>query len=250
MSGGAVDLSGGGGGGGGGPSVGGVSLAGPSSASTGGGASSSSGHGGGFAASAMSHPVVQDQMQAMAYDQAQQGMQAAKTGAILAAQEIGKYIQEGPAGISILCFLGGIVTTVVGFFGLLDIVDGLVSPFHYVLHIYLTGFGAIAVMLEADTQSLARMKVIGRLGPLFESWQVAVFKRAQFLTELRGRGLFYVFVGTLAISQCMVCLLFLVGLWNVLMGVICVLMSFGINPVDHIPQNEQAHPLNNPAYSA
>jgi len=228
--GGAVDLSGGAAGGGPGP--GGVSLSG--GAPGGGGSSSSSGY---------APTPMQDHMQAMAYDQAQGGLQAAKTGAILAAQEIGKYIQEGPAGISILCFLGGLLTFVVGFFGLLDIVSGITEPFHYILHVYLTGFGLVAVMLEADTQSLGRYKVIGRLGPLFESWQMEVFRKAQFLTELRGRGLFYVFVGSLAVSQCMVCLLFLVGLWNVLMGLICVAMSFGINPANHIPQNEQGVPL-------
>lgn len=249
---GAVDLSGGASSSGSGAG-GGVSLAGPSGGYGGGGASSSSGHAAyGFAGPSSGGAFAQGQQEAAYPDAAGQvagqGFHAAKAGAILAAQEINKYIQEGPAGISILCFLGGIVTAVVGFIGLLDIVSGITDPFHYILHIYLTVFGFVAVMLEADTQSLAGYKVIGRLGPLFESYQMEVFKKAQFLTELRGRGFFYVFVGTLAISQCFVCLLFLVGVWNMGMGIICVLMSFGVNPANHIPQsqNEQGVPLNMP----
>merc|ERR1711879_236694 len=78
------------------------------------------------------------------------------------------------------------------------------------------------------------MKVLGRLAPFCEQYQIEVFKRAQVLTELRGRGLFYLFVGSLAITQCFFCLLFLVGVWNVLMGVLCLLLSVGINPADHM----------------
>jgi hypothetical protein len=211
--------------------------------------------GGGFgssvAAAALNNPTVQAQMQAAAYDQAQSGLAAARDGAKVAAVELGKYIQEGPAGISVLCFLGGLVTTLIGILGVLSVTDGLTSPFHYVLNIYLTGFGLVASLLEADVSVLQRFPVIGKARPLVEKYQMEIFTHAKFLTTLTGRGFFYVFVGTLAITQCFVCLLFLCGLWNLLMGVICILMSFGINPVDssgiqpgYMGDQQQGVPLN------
>merc|ERR1712217_614016 len=99
---------------------------------------------------------------------------------------------------------------------------------------YSTFFGLITFLLEGDMESFKNLPVLGRLGPLAEPYQQIVFKRAQFLTELRGRGLFYLFVGSIAITQCLFCLLFVVGLWNVLMGALCLLMSFGVNPAHHL----------------
>lgn len=239
---------------------GGVDLSGsrgvppPASAGYGGGGASSSGYssggyGGGVAAAAFSNPTVQAQVQAAAYEQAQASAQVAREGAHVAIQELGKYIKEGPAGISILCFLGGLVTTLVGFLGLFSFSEIFTAPFTYILHMYLTGFGLIAAMLEADTTAMSKMKVLGKLAPLIESYQMQIIKRANFLTELTGRGLFYVFVGSLAVTQCFVCVLFLVGLWNVLMGIICILMSFGVNPVEHI-QAPHAAPEQQPMFES
>jgi len=192
-----------------------------------------------MAEAALQDPGVQAQLKAHAYERAQQGMEVAKQGAAVAVQELQRYVQEGPAGISVLCFLGGLVTCLVGFLGLLSITDTLTSPFQYVLNAYLTMFGLVTFLLEADVESMASLKVIGRLSPWVERYQMEVFQRANFLTELKGRGFFYAFVGTLAITQCFLCLHFLVGLWNLLMGVLCLMMSFGINPADHMQMQQQ-----------
>mmetsp|Transcript_2017 Transcript_2017/g.3771 ORF Transcript_2017/g.3771 Transcript_2017/m.3771 type:complete len:235 (+) Transcript_2017:56-760(+) len=211
---------------------------------SGGGAASSGGYpqqggaGAGFAGhvaqAALNDPGVQAQLKDAAYQRAQEGWEITKQGAGIAAQELGKYIQEGPAGISVLCFLGGLATTLIGILGLLSIGQTLSSPFHYVLNAYLTMFGVVTFLLEADVESMSQLKVIGKLSPWVERYQMEVFNRANFLTELKGRGFFYTFIGTLAITQCFLCLHFVAGLWNLLMGVLCLLMSFGINPADHI----------------
>lgn len=200
------------------------------------------GFGGAVAQAALNDPGIQQQLKEAAYYQAQQGLQVAKEGAVQAVHELKHYVQEGPAGISILCFLGGLATTVVGFLGLLSIPDGITKPLHYVLNAYLTVFGVVTFLLEADLDSVKKLRCIGRLAPWIERYQQEVFTRAQFLTELRGRGFFYLFVGTLAITQCFICLLFLVGLWNGCMGILCLLMSFGINPAHHIPLAQEAEP--------
>lgn len=237
----SVDLSGGAGPGSPAPGYGPSSGYGPSggyapSGGTGGGGGG--GFGGGFAAqaasAALNDSAVQQQLKEAAYNQAQQGYQAAREGATHAVLELRRYVQEGPAGISILCFLGGLATTLVGIIGLLNIYSGLTSPFNYVLNAYLTVFGIVTFLLEADMETFRNMKVLGKFAPFVEQYQLEVFNRAKFLTELRGRAFFYLFVGSLAATQCLVCLLFIVGLWNVLMGVLCLCMSFGINPADHL----------------
>lgn len=260
----SVDLSGGGGGnspspapsggnhGGGGGSYGG-GAGGPSAGSYGGGqpAGGGGGAGVGFAANAaqtaLGNAVVQEQLKAAAYEQAQVGLSAARVGASAAVTELHKYVQEGPAGISMLCFVGGGATTFAGVIGLLNLGQSVTSPFSYVLNAYLTAFGVVTFLLEADVDSVRNMKVLGRFAPLVEGYQEEVFRRAQFLTELRGRGFYYLFVGSLAITQCFFCLFFLVGAWNVLMGVLCLLMSFGINPTEHMITSggEQHAPLYN-----
>jgi hypothetical protein len=200
---------------------------------------------------ALQNSDVQDALKAKASETAYQGLEAAKVGGITAAEELHKYVQEGPAGISILCFLGGIATTLIGIFGTVFNLNALFSnPFNWVLSCYLLVFGLVSVLLEADVEQLSGKPVVGKLAPLCEHYQFEIFERAKFLTELRGRGFFYVFVGTLAITQCLVCLYFLAGLWNLLMGVLCLMMSFGINPADHLPssvpgmQYDQVHRSN------
>jgi len=187
---------------------------------------------------AIQNSQVQDALKAKASEAAAQGWEAAKVGGIAAAEELHKYVQEGPAGISILCFLGGCATTIIGVFGSVFNLNSLFStPFQWVLSCYLAAFGLVTVLLEADVEQLSGRAVIGKLAPLCEHYQFEIFERAKFLTELRGRGFFYVFVGTLSITQCLVCLYFLAGLWNLLMGVLCLMMSFGINPADHLPSS-------------
>mmetsp|Transcript_3340 Transcript_3340/g.7821 ORF Transcript_3340/g.7821 Transcript_3340/m.7821 type:complete len:242 (-) Transcript_3340:31-756(-) len=205
--------------------------------------SSGYGGGGGFAQqaaeAALQDPTVQQQLKEAAYTKAQEGLEAARVAGAMAAEELGKYIEEGPAGISVLCFLGGLATTIIGILGLLNFGYGLTSPFAYVLNAYLVAFGIVTFLLEADVESMRKLKFIGRFSPWVEGYQMEVFNRANFLTELRGRGFFYLFIGTLAVTQCFVCLTFVAGLWNMLMGILCLLMSFGINPASHL-QGAQA----------
>lgn len=222
-----VDLSGGGGGGG-------FSSNGqhhqPSGTSGSGGLGWQGQLGQQLVQNAMNDPATQNQLKAAAAEGVSRGYAVAKDGAATAYSELHKYIQEGPAGVSILCFLGGVATTIVGILGLLSIFSIILSPFHYILNAYLTLFGVVAVLLEADVDRLQKTAVANKIAPLVQEYQMKVFVEAKFLTELRGRGFFYLFVGTLAISQCLFCLLFICGAWNLLMGVLCLLMSFGVNP--------------------
>jgi len=241
---GACPAGGGGGGGGGYPSPGAAPAYGPGvqgggaysgAASYSGAGAGTGGFGGGFqqqaAQAAFNDPALQQHIRNQAFEQAQQGWNTARDGLGEAIQQLGGYVQEGPAGVSILCFLGGLATTIVGVLGILNFTSMASSPFQYVLNLYLTLFGVVTFLLEADVEAVRKLRILGALAPWVERYQMEVFNRAQFLTELRGRGLFFVFVGSLAITQCVMCLLFFVGIWNLFMGVVCVMMSYGINPV-------------------
>lgn len=188
-------------------------------------------------------PAVQQQLKQAAYTQAEQGYSVARTATGQAVAELRHYVQEGPAGVSILCFFGGIATAVVGMLGLLNIATTVTQPFQYLLNAYLAAFGIVTFLLEADIDHVKSMKILGKLAPWVERYQMEVFNRANFLTDLRGRGFFYIFIGCLSITQCFLCLLFVVGAWNLLMGVLCAMMSFGINPADHMNVDRGAQQL-------
>eukprot|EP00927_Polykrikos_kofoidii_P055959 TRINITY_DN50141_c0_g1_i1.p1 TRINITY_DN50141_c0_g1~~TRINITY_DN50141_c0_g1_i1.p1 ORF type:complete len:237 (-),score=23.32 TRINITY_DN50141_c0_g1_i1:55-765(-) len=192
--------------------------------------------------------TINASIQAAAAQQAHQGLVAAGEGAVTAASYVGseirKYIQGGPAGVSRLCLLGGLATAIVGVLSLLNVFEILASPFTYVIDIYLAAFGITGAVLEVDIERLSKMKVIGRFSPSIGRCQASVHQRANFLTQLFGRGLFYFFVGSLAITQCMWCLHFVVGLWNVLMGATCISISYGVNPMDRLPANPFSRPSN------
>merc|ERR1719161_1512473 len=119
-------------------------------------------------------------------------------GAHMAYGELHRYIQEGPAGVSVLCFLGRLATSIIGLLGLFSIFSAVLSPFEYILNAYLTFFGVVSVLLEADVEKLSKLQVANKLAPWLQHYQGKVFEYAKILTELRGRGLFYIFIGTLA----------------------------------------------------
>merc|ERR1719158_2608746 len=128
----AVNLSGGG------PSLnlsgsgsGAGSAAPPPSSNTGGGLSGiTGGMTAAMAMAAMNDPAMQE----TASTHARNSVTYARQATMKAVAEFHRYIQEGPAGVSILCFAGGCATTFVGLLGLLNIIGGLSSPFKYLLN--------------------------------------------------------------------------------------------------------------------
>lgn len=156
-------------------------------------------------------------------------------------QELHKYVQEGPALLSVICFVGGVVTTIVGLIGILEFGRIFTATFQYVLRFYILGCGLVAILLETDVEVLADRRIVSRLAPVVERYQFVFFRRINILTELHGRGLFYLFVGTLSASQCFICLFFLCGMWNFFIGIMCLFMSSHIDSTDGLP-GHAAHP--------
>eukprot|EP00747_Dinoflagellata_sp_TGD_P165040 gnl/TRDRNA2_/TRDRNA2_185817_c0_seq1.p1 gnl/TRDRNA2_/TRDRNA2_185817_c0~~gnl/TRDRNA2_/TRDRNA2_185817_c0_seq1.p1 ORF type:complete len:433 (-),score=88.02 gnl/TRDRNA2_/TRDRNA2_185817_c0_seq1:326-1624(-) len=137
------------------------------------------------------------------------------------------YIQQGPRSISTLCLAGGFGTSIVGALHIAGFVGGKPSLFGYVLNVYMVLFGIATVVLETDADHMPMMEPVQGLAPHLLRAQSWLHEKVQFLTEFHGRALFYIYQGTLLMTQgCTVCLLFTVGLYNMFMGTLCLGMAY------------------------
>jgi len=92
-------------------------------------------------------------------------------------------------------------------------------------------FGIATAVVEADTDRIGTMIApFDRLAEPVTKAQAWLHEECRLLTRLRGRGFFYLYQGTLMVTQCILCLLFVAGVYNMIMGVLCVMMSFGYTP--------------------
>lgn len=129
------------------------------------------------------------------------------------------YVQRGPAGIGWLCFLGGSLTFVFGCLGLLDVFDVLLSPLGYLVNCYQMFFGLATCVIEAPLDWV-------NASPTLEKAQRFIHEYAKFLTTFGGRGLFYLFQGSLSLSQSL-SLSSLLALYMFGLGIICIAMQYG-----------------------
>merc|ERR1719220_1941599 len=107
----------------------------------------------------------------------------------------------------------------------------VIDPFHYTLNAYMFVFGMVTAVIEAEPDNLGMlMPPFDQLAAPVTRAQAWLHRECRLLTELRGRGFFYLYQGTLMVTQCVFCLIFVCGLYVVAMGVVCILMSFGITP--------------------
>merc|ERR1719277_1154932 len=109
--------------------------------------------------------------------------------------------------------------------------DSVTEPFHYLLSTYMFAFGLATAIIEADTDRIGMLITpFDNLAEPLTRAQAWLHDECKLLTTLRGRGLFYLYQGTLMVTQCILCPLFLAGLYNAFMGVLCIMMSFGVKP--------------------
>eukprot|EP00747_Dinoflagellata_sp_TGD_P184853 gnl/TRDRNA2_/TRDRNA2_40885_c0_seq1.p1 gnl/TRDRNA2_/TRDRNA2_40885_c0~~gnl/TRDRNA2_/TRDRNA2_40885_c0_seq1.p1 ORF type:complete len:192 (-),score=49.14 gnl/TRDRNA2_/TRDRNA2_40885_c0_seq1:171-746(-) len=131
------------------------------------------------------------------------------------------YIQRGPSGVRQLCFLGGILTVLFGLLSLVDVLEALAEPLQYLVNSYLMLFGLVTCIIESPPEWLQQSEKLQRA-------QSFVHEFAKFLTTLGGRGLFYLFQGSLSMTFSW-SLSFLLALYMFFMGVVCILMQYGID---------------------
>ncbi|CAE8679246.1 unnamed protein product, partial [Polarella glacialis] len=159
-------------------------------------------------------PEVQKQAKAYAN---MAGAYALSAGGLLVAQ-----IQQGPDGVRLLSFGGGVASVAIAVMDLINVFGILTNPVHYVLSVYQLIFSCTTMLFEASPEMI--QKVSG-----LNSYQDMLIDKAKFLSETYGRGLFYIFQGTLWL--CFASLTDIldlgVGLWMVFVGALNIMIHFG-----------------------
>jgi len=138
---------------------------------------------------------------------------------------VAAYVQRGPEGMSWLCFVGGLVTCAFGLMGLLNIFDVVFEPLYYVVNLYQLFFGLATCILEAPKEWV-------RTSYKLQDFQSTIHEYAKFLSTFGGRGLFYLFQGSLAISLTGVSPQFLLGWYMFGTGLLCIAAQYKIIPED------------------
>lgn len=150
----------------------------------------------------------------MAQDAGRYGAQQASAGI----QELGAYIEKGNDGLAILAFIGNLLIVLSAFIGMLNIADTAFRPIHYVINAYQLVFASCGMVLEAQESWIEKSAQLQKA-------QTMIFEFAKFLTELWGRGAFYVFQASLAMCH-MSIIYILVGVYMLIVGALTIAMHF------------------------
>jgi len=112
-----------------------------------------------------------------------------------------EYVQQGPRGISTLCFIGGVVTSILGCMSVSNFFGTVMDPLHYILGAYMFVFGLATACLEADTDRLGVMITpIDKLAEPVTRAQAWLHDEVRLLTELRGRGVYNLLMGVICLG--------------------------------------------------
>ncbi|CAK0894671.1 unnamed protein product [Prorocentrum cordatum] len=132
-------------------------------------------------------------------------------------------IEQAPGMVRFVAFVAGCACI---FFALLRLVSffSMLDPVTYILQVYILIFASVTMLFEASPD------VIEMLGP-FSKFQDLLIQNCPFLTTAFGRGLFYIFQGTLWFSLGNVNLLECVAALSLsAVGAIHIMVHYGCIP--------------------
>eukprot|EP00747_Dinoflagellata_sp_TGD_P180470 gnl/TRDRNA2_/TRDRNA2_32985_c0_seq1.p1 gnl/TRDRNA2_/TRDRNA2_32985_c0~~gnl/TRDRNA2_/TRDRNA2_32985_c0_seq1.p1 ORF type:complete len:239 (+),score=30.05 gnl/TRDRNA2_/TRDRNA2_32985_c0_seq1:107-823(+) len=137
-------------------------------------------------------------------------------------------IEQGPTGVRLLAFIAGVASCANA--GLtvanpLIMATGAVTPVTYVISGYQVLFAGSAMLFEAQPEWFESASSL-------TAYQEMLIDNAKFLCKVGGRGLFYIFQGSLwlAFASLMRPVNLSCGLYLVFIGVLHVLMHYGVMP--------------------
>eukprot|EP00933_Yihiella_yeosuensis_P065942 TRINITY_DN69966_c0_g1_i1.p1 TRINITY_DN69966_c0_g1~~TRINITY_DN69966_c0_g1_i1.p1 ORF type:complete len:173 (+),score=15.21 TRINITY_DN69966_c0_g1_i1:57-575(+) len=132
-----------------------------------------------------------------------------------------EYIEQAPHRINIACFAGGAAVVLHGIFGVLNIFAVMDNTINYVVNFYMVLFGVVTCVTESHPELHPAMHDV------LEKIQAWMHEWAKGLTLLWGRGLFYIFQGSLAmVSSGLISVGLIVGAYMIAMGAVCISMHF------------------------
>lgn len=104
------------------------------------------------------------------------------------------YIEEAPHRVNVMCFIGGCAVVFYNIWGILNPFDALSNPDSFVKYtagVYCVFFGLVTCLTELHPE------FAGPVHDSLQKFQVKMHEWAKGLTMLWGRGLFYMFQGSM-----------------------------------------------------
>lgn len=144
-------------------------------------------------------------------------------------------IEQGPAGIRRLSCIGGLASLVISCLTLINPLR-LLTFASYAIAAYQAMFSATTMLFEAKPELIAQVSILNR-------YQDVLLINCKFLATNGGRGLFYIFQGSLWIVMCdgvQHWYMFLTGLYmGLLMGGFHLAMHYGHMPSELVAKAKQ-----------
>jgi hypothetical protein len=149
----------------------------------------------------------------------------AMEGAGALGQKVIGCIEQGPAGLRFLAFLGGVYSCVLCVMYMIAFTHLFTQTVFYVQTIFKIIFALSTMLFEADPAWIDKI-------PGLSGYQNLLIKWFAFMTTALGRGSFYVFQGInwLVLFELHDILDGLCGVYLCLIGLMHILMHFGIMP--------------------
>jgi len=140
---------------------------------------------------------------------------------------IGKYVEQGPDGVRVLAFLGGLSSMILSLITLINPLAIISFPIQYIYTAFIFFFALISMLLECDPQWFEKM-------PVLHEYQEILEDQAKFVLRVRGRGFFFIFQGVMWMMAALSILNILVGMWCVGIGAMYVAMHYGVLPQEFV----------------
>eukprot|EP00441_Pelagodinium_beii_P017251 CAMPEP_0197659860 /NCGR_PEP_ID=MMETSP1338-20131121/49454_1 /TAXON_ID=43686 ORGANISM="Pelagodinium beii, Strain RCC1491" /NCGR_SAMPLE_ID=MMETSP1338 /ASSEMBLY_ACC=CAM_ASM_000754 /LENGTH=274 /DNA_ID=CAMNT_0043236993 /DNA_START=71 /DNA_END=893 /DNA_ORIENTATION=+ len=171
-------------------------------------------------------PVIKEQISDFVNDpavkaKAQEYLAAGWKAIGQAGQVLVRTIQQGPEGLRMVSFAAGSASSAWVLLAILNPLKIVFSPVTYVLSAYILLFSVSTMLFEAPPAYIEQY-------PALDQYQDLLIDKAPFISETLGRGLFYVFVGTLWLAQVSITsiLTLVIGLFMVFCGVANIVVHF------------------------
>jgi len=162
------------------------------------------------------------EVQAKAYYYAGTAAKYAGTIAAGAGDSTITLIEQGPAGVRVLAFAAGCLSCTVAVMSIMDIGKHLFNPAGLLVSGYQIVFSLTTMVFEAPASVVTNI-------PGITKYQDMLIEHCKFISEVMGRGLFYLFQGSLWLTFAGLdkMLHFVAGIVLVAVGALHVVMYFG-----------------------